>query len=159
MGLWKQKKLLQAGDKAPAFETKDLNGESRSLDQLLARGPALLCFFKVTCPTCQFTFPFLERLHQGGAPVIAVAQNGADETREFNREFGITFPALLDQDGYPISDAFGISTVPSLFLVARDGTVSVALEGFVKREMEALGRQFGIGVFRREENVPEWKAG
>jgi peroxiredoxin len=122
----------------------------------------LLAFFKVTCPVCQFALPFLERLHAAGTLAIyGISQNDGEDTREFNREFGITFPMLCDteESGFPVSDAFGISSVPTLFLVERDGTISRAVEGWRKKEIEWLGEKAGVVPFRRGENVPEWKAG
>ena len=43
----------------------------------------------------------------------------------FNQRFGVTFPTLLDlsNEDYPASNAYGITSVPSLFLVEPDGTI------------------------------------
>jgi hypothetical protein len=46
-----------------------------------------------------------------------------------------------------------------MFLVERDGTISWALSGFSRSELETLGRKFGVATFRPGESVPEWKAG
>jgi len=151
--------MLQAGDKAPEFTLPDLEGGRQSLADLVANGPVLLAFFKVSCPVCQFTLPFLERFHQSKVNVMGISQDDAALTREFNQEFGITFPALIDSRGYPASNGFGISHVPSLFLVQPDGSVSWALDGFNKRELTDLGALYGVIPFRQAEYVPEWKAG
>ena len=50
---------LSAGKTAPTFQLATTTGERLSLPEALADGPVLLAFFKVSCPTCQFTFPFL----------------------------------------------------------------------------------------------------
>jgi sulfite exporter TauE/SafE len=72
----------------------------------------------------------------------------------------VTFPALLDsQEGFEVSNAFGISTVPTLFLVERDGTVSHVVEGWQKKEIEWLGERAGVAAIRVSDNVPAWKAG
>lgn len=55
---------LAVGAKAPDFELKTLDGKRVSLNEELARGAVVLAFFKVSCPTCQYAFPFLERLHR-----------------------------------------------------------------------------------------------
>ena len=54
--------MLQAGAKTPAFELTDLSGGSQSLVAILQKGPALLAFFKSSCPVCQLTFPYLQRM-------------------------------------------------------------------------------------------------
>ena len=155
-------KLLDPGSPAPDFRLPQLDGGTVALQEILAKGPALIAFFKTTCPVCQLTFPFLERIHKGGTlPVYAVSQDDAEDTREFNREFGLTLPTLLDtgRSGYPASEAFGISSVPSAFLIERDGGIARVIVGWSKRDMESLGGLAGAQVFRQGENVPEWKAG
>lgn len=158
----KRKALPKAGETAPAFALKDLLGAERTLAGIAGEGGALLAFFKASCPVCQFTFPFLERLAAGGAMrVYGVSQDDARTTARFASEHGLTFPMLLDEEsaGYQTSNAYGITTVPSLFLVDAEGKVALSSEGFVKRELEEIGRRAGVELFRRDEYVPEWKAG
>jgi len=165
MSSTKQPELLRAGNRAPDFKLARLGEGQAELSALLANGPVLLAFFKSTCPVCQMTLPFLERVDRSRKPgsyaIYGVSQDDAETTQEFNREFGVTLPMLLDteESGYPASNAYGLSHVPSMFLVERDGTISWSLEGFVKREFEAVAAQAGVQPFRQGENVPEWKAG
>ena len=152
--------MLQAGVTAPAFTLRDLAGNEKSLDRILSSGPALLALFKVSCPVCQFAFPFLERIAtQGNLQVIAVSQDDAKSTTQFRAKLGITLPTLLDESGYPVSNAFGITTVPSLFLVEPDGLISMASEGFSKADIEEVGRRAGVIPFRPNEKIPALKAG
>ena len=162
MAAGKQPKLLDAGASVPDLRLKLLSGGEATLREIAARGPALLAFFKVSCPICQLTFPFLERLHFSGTlAVYGISQNGARDTREFNEDFGVTFPTLLDDEdsGFPASNAFGISSVPTLFLIQPGGAISHVVEGWRKKEMEFLAAKAGAAVFRQGDNVPEWKAG
>ena len=50
---------LTVGTKAPEFELKAMDGRRFILSDELAHGPVVLAFFKVSCPTCQYAFPFL----------------------------------------------------------------------------------------------------
>ncbi|HTQ55432.1 MAG TPA: TlpA disulfide reductase family protein [Bryobacteraceae bacterium] len=167
MGAFKQKEILRSGNPAPGFRLQRLQDGATVADRagLLRDGPVLLAFFKASCPVCQMTLPFLERIHRGHAPgainIYGVSQDDAETTREFCAEFRISFPMLLDteESGYPASNAYQISHVPSLFLLSPDGTVAWSLEGFNKREFQALAGQVGVTPFRAGENVPEWKAG
>jgi peroxiredoxin len=146
----KQNRILQEGARAPEVQGLGI------------KGPVLLVFFKITCPVCQFTLPFLNRIHRAGTlPVYGISQNDAADTREFNQEFGIEFPVVLDSEdaGYPASNAYGISSVPSLFLVEPDGKIGRVIEGWSRKEMEWLGGCAGAAVIRQGDNVPEWKAG
>ena len=160
---------LRSGVRAPDFALPRMeNGAvagAVELRQMLQKGPVLLAFFKSTCPVCQMTLPFLERIHRGRAPgsmeIYGVSQDDAETTQEFAGYFGIDFPLLLDTEetGYPASNAYGLSHVPTMFLIAKDGTIEWSLEGFVKREFVAVAAQAGVAPFGEGENVPEWKAG
>ena len=161
MATAKRKGLLRPGERAPEFRLPLLGGGESSLTDLIASGPVLLAFFKVSCPVCQLTFPYLERIHAAGTlPVYGVSQNGTAETRDFNRAFGVTFPTLLDPEGsFPASNAFGLANVPTLFLVERDGAVAKVIDGWSKADIQSLGAKAGANPFRDGEYVPEWKAG
>ena len=93
--------------------------------------------------------------------MYAISQDDAESTREFDQEFGITIPTLLDkeEEGYPASNAYRLSHVPSLFLVEPDGRISHAITGFDKKGLEELGRRLGKAPFEAGEYVPEWKSG
>ncbi len=148
--------MLSTGSKAPQFSLHDLEGVQHSLHNILATGPVLLVLFKISCPVCQLTLPFLNRLAGGKLQVIAISEDDASATRRFELRFGVDLPTLLDreEDGYPVSKAFGITHVPSLFLVEPDSVISFVSEGFVKADLESIGVRFG-----QEETVPAWKAG
>jgi len=144
------RKTLAAGDKVPDLRLPRLEGGEQSL---LAHTPALLAFFKISCPICQFTLPFVERLHPN-LRIYGISQDDAGDTREFNEAFHLTFPTLLDpEDDFPASNAFGITHVPTMFLIQPDGRIGRVIEGWNKNEMEQLG------ALRETDNVPAWKAG
>src|SRR5579872_3267422 len=136
------RKLLHKGARIDDFTLTRLEGGEISLREITANGPALLAFYKVNCPVCQFTFPFLQRIQSAGRlPVYGISQNCAEDTRDFNRHFGITFPTLLDTEksGFLVSNAFGISSVPTLFLLEAGGAIAQVSEGWHKNEIANLG--------------------
>src|SRR5579863_6651739 len=122
---------ILAGHQAPLFTLPDLGGASHSLKEALQKGPVVVAFFKISCPVCQFTFPFLERLYQtykGTAVTFwGVSQDDAADTAEFCEEFDITFPILIDDESsYEVSNEYALTNVPTFFLIASDGTVKVS---------------------------------
>jgi peroxiredoxin len=153
--------MLATGAKAPNVSLTGLSGSRETLAELIAKEPVLLAFYKVSCPVCQLTLPFLDRLAPGKLPVVTISQDDTSSTERFRQRFNLSRPVLFDreQDGYPASNAFGITNVPSLFLVEADGSISMAGSGFRKSDLEALGKRAGVTIFRDDENVPEWKAG
>jgi len=162
---------LATGKKAPQFELKTLDGKPFSLTEALADGPVLLAFFKVSCPVCQYTFPFLERLHkayrQKGCRLVGVSQNDAKETAAFNKEFGVTFPVLLDDTrSYPVSNAYGLTNVPTIFWIAEDGGIEVSSVGWVKADFEEISRRMAesgriapAAIFKPGDHVQDFQAG
>jgi peroxiredoxin len=164
-------KALPAGTKAPEIELKAMDGKKFSLQGELARGPVVLVFFKVSCPTCQYALPFYERLHKAygrkGVTLAGVSQNDAKDTAAFAKEFGITFPVLLDETGaYPASNAYGLTNVPSIFWVAQDGEIEISSVGWVKADFDSINRKMAEAgkvspgaVFRPGEEVRDFRAG
>lgn len=162
--MWKRRRqnVLEPGQPAPGFVLKCLEGDPTSLEQTLQKGPVLLVFFKIGCPVCQMTFPYLERMAANPAiQIVGISQDEAGHTRQFNQRFGVTFSTLLDAsaEGYPASNAYGITSVPSFFLVEQDGILSRCFQGFSKRDLEQLGERMQIQPFRPDEKVPELRPG
>lgn len=163
---------LEAGVSAPEIKLPLLNGKEFSLDQARKRGPVVAAFFKVNCPICQLAFPYLERLHKayGGSErftLVGISQNDAAETKDFNRKFGVTFPTLLD-DGrkYPASNAYGLTNVPSIFLISPEGEVEFSSVGWSKLDFEQLNGKLAEisdisprALFKPGEQVADFKAG
>ena len=140
---------LTSGNKAPLFALRRLEGGQQSLTDLLAGGPALIAFFKVSCPTCQLTLPYLDRFHEqagGRFRVAAISQDKDRPTAAFREEFTLAMPLLLDEEdrGYPASNAFGITHVPSIYLVEPSGEIAEFHEGFDKAALEQLGEKLGV---------------
>jgi len=162
---------LTAGAKAPDFELKALDGRSFVLHDDLMSGPVVLAFFKAGCPTCQYTFPFLERLERAyghkGVRIIGDSQNDPRQTAAFTKEFGVTFPVLLDDThSYPASNAYGLTNVPSIFWIAQDGEIEVSSVGWSKadfneinRKMAEAGKLAPAAVFQPGEDVRDFRAG
>jgi peroxiredoxin len=170
IGSSKNMTTIVAGQNAPDFSLKAIDGTEYSLAKLLRRGPVFVSFFKVSCPVCQFTFPFLERLHQryGGKEVafLGISQDNPRATKEFADEYGVTFPMVLDAEGYPASNAYGLTTVPSSFLIDTGGSVKIASLGFNRKELEEIAAELSergkipaAALFRPGESVPARRPG
>lgn len=162
---------LSVGRAAPDFQLKTLDGQSFSLQDALARGPVILLFFKVSCPTCQYALPFYERLFQAykgrNLTVVGVSQNNPEDTKAFAKEFGITIPLLLDDTiTYPVSNAYGLTNVPTVFWIESDGEIAVSSVGWAKPDFENINRRMAeagaiapVYVFRAGEDVRDYRGG
>jgi peroxiredoxin len=148
-----------------------MDGGRFLLREELGRGPLVLAFFKVGCPTCQYAFPFLERLERayghGGVRIIGISQNDPKKTAAFTKEFGVTFPVLLDDtETYPVSNAYGLTNVPTMFWIAPDGEIELSSVGWLKadfleisRRMAESGKIQPAAVFQAGEEVRDFRAG
>lgn len=162
--------MIASGNQAPPTELLDTDGKRVTVAGLLKKGPVVAAFYKISCPVCQLTFPFLERLHKayGSERVsfLGISQDDAGDSKEFAAEYGITFPSLVDTDGYPVSNAYAITNVPSIFLIAPDGEILACVTGFDKKGLENISAEVGkhlsrppAAVFQPGENVPDYKPG
>jgi peroxiredoxin len=167
----KRLSTLPSGEPAPAISLKDINGQTVSLEEALKKGPVVAAFFKISCPTCQFTFPFLERMYEtygnSNFTLLGISQNDARDTREFGQEFGVKFPLLVDdEDSFTVSNEYGITNVPSIFLISQDGKIQERSVGFGKRDLENIAKEAArvtgkaaAPLFKPGEVVPEHKPG
>src|SRR5271157_1859582 len=162
--------VLKAGKPAPHFGLSAIDGKKHSLQEGLKHGPVLAAFFKVACPVCQYTFPFLERLYQqlrsSGVQIWGISQDGVGDSERFAGEYSVTFPILIDDYPYKLSRQYGLEEVPSIFLIAPEGFIAIESEGFVKRDLleiqMSLAQTLSASVaalFQPSEKVPEYKPG
>lgn len=162
---------LSSGTQAPTFTLPTVDGNLFSLKDALGRGPVLLAFFKVSCPVCQFAFPFIERIYKASAgknvTIVGVSQNDKKDTLAFMKQFGVTFPVLLeDTKNYDVSNSYRLTNVPSFFWIAPDGEIELSSVGWVRKDIEDIGRKAGRSngnvapaLFQAHEEVPDFRAG
>src|SRR5271167_1805512 len=159
---------LTAGTSAPDFKLQSMDGKQFSLRDSLTRGPVVAAFFKISCPVCQYALPFLERIYKahGGknVTIVGVSQNSKKDTAGFIKEFGVTFPVLLDDTNtYPASNAYGLTNVPTIFWIGQDGEIEISCVGWDRKEIEEINRKAaelnGEGakpVFLSDEQIPDF---
>jgi len=93
----------RAGDTLDPFTLIDAEGHALASADLLAKGPAVLVFFRFGgCPACNIALPYYQEtlwptLHAAGIPLLAVsAQTPVD--RGPTLRHGLTFPTFTDPD-------------------------------------------------------------
>jgi thiol-disulfide isomerase/thioredoxin len=88
-------------------------------------GPVALVFYKVTCPVCQMAAPKIDAMARSyPGRVVGVGQDPTDELERFGREFRMDIGAVVDVPPYDVSNAYGIETVPTLFVIDGAGVVA-----------------------------------
>jgi peroxiredoxin len=161
---------LKSGSKASDVNLPLVGGGTFSLREALSEGRVALAFFKVSCPVCQYAFPYYERfsrkLKAKGLTFVGVSQDNERDTLDFAKEFGVTFPIALDRpDRYPVSSAYGLTNVPTLFVVNGAGFIDHSIVSWSRSDMEDLYKEFWdsatarVPIFEAGEKVADFKAG
>lgn len=158
--------LLEPGRQLPPIALRDDRGRPASPPS----GPALYGFFKTTCPTCEFAWPYFERVSRlasgGRLSALSVSQDDPPATARFYEGLGISLPTLYDPDPWEASARLGLESVPSFLLVSESGALEDFSAGFQRHKMEEyadlaarLSGRPAPALFLPGENVPAWKPG
>lgn len=125
---------------APDF-TLPTSSETVSLHNL--RGKIVYVdFWASWCGPCRQSFPWMATLFDRYADkdLVIIAVN-LDKTREAANAFLGSYPApftvAFDPDG-KIAEEFGVTAMPSSFIVNRDGAIVYAHEGFQESKGNAI---------------------
>src|SRR5271166_3603895 len=153
---------LSTGVRAPGFTLSTVQGKPVTLDEALQKGPVVLAFFKVSCPVCQYAFPFFERMFQANrdshVSFLGVSQDKAKDTEAFIKEFGVTFPVVLDDaKHYAVSNAYGLTNVPTLFYIAPSGEIEISSVSWSKADVEAVNLK--LAALRQQSPAVLWREG
>lgn len=156
---------LEPGAPFPPLALRD--GRGKPIDAPASE--TLYAIFKTTCPTCELTWPFLERIRKASASglrILAVSQDDPGTTAQFNRRLGIGLETAFDLDPWTASDDLGVTNVPTLFRVSAKGVVEETIVGFDRARMEGLSKRAAAlageparPLFRADEHVPAIKPG
>lgn len=133
---------LEAGAVAPNFSLMDLSGQHRTLGELTEDGLLMTVFYKVGCGTCKFSAPYFEKFYQAykgrkGFQLWGVSQDTTEDTKAYLQEYGAAFPNLLDETHWVSAD-FGLTNVPALFLIDREGKILTGCVGFSRFDLNSM---------------------
>jgi peroxiredoxin len=160
----------EAGAQAPDFTLKDSDNQPHSLDSLKQDGLLLAAFYKVGCGTCKFSTPYFEKFYQAykdkaGFQFWGVSQDTAEDTSAYMEEYNASFPNLLDETYWTSAD-YGLTNVPTLFLINRDGEILQSSVGFSREDMntmsEAVAGHLGeetVIISPPDDGAPDLKPG
>jgi peroxiredoxin/outer membrane lipoprotein-sorting protein len=132
---------------APDVELKTLDGEKVRISELKGK-PVLLDFWASWCGPCRRELPSIVKLHEEfkekGLVVLGVNDEGKKDAASYTREAHLTFPTL-DDSGYKAHRAYRVRSIPSVFLIDRDGNVVKFFKG-ARSEGELRTALRGVGL-------------
>ncbi len=143
---------------APNFALKDADGRTVQLSDYHGK-VILLNFWATWCGPCEIEIPwfidFERQLKGQGFVVIGISMDdeGWPVVRPFISRFGVNYPVLLGNDS--IGQLYGgIDSLPTTFLVDREGRIAAVHVGLVSKSryendiktvLEGPQRSAGIG--------------
>lgn len=142
----KGKKQAMKGDEAPDFTLSDLTGSDVCMSDL--RGKVVLIEFWATwCPPCRESIPAMneiyKRYNEKGLVILGISvdkgQNVAEDLRAFVREYSILYPVLIDSKN--INNLYGVYSIPTTFLIDKDGKVILKNIGFSPELEDKLSKE------------------
>lgn len=114
---------------APQIQSKTLQGQAVDLHQADKR-PVLLHFWASWCPICSLEQDSIEALSKDFNVITIAMQSGEnDEVSQHLMENNLTFPVINDPNGL-ISQSYGISGVPSSFIIDDKNLIRFAESGY-----------------------------
>ena len=143
-------------NKTPAidFELKDQYGKTHKLSDYKGK-VVFLNFWATWCPPCKMEMPDIQKIYekyekQGEESEVVVLSLAAPNTQDekdidgieaFLEENGYTYPVLMDDGGYTFG-AYRISSLPTTFMIDKEGNVFGYVQGGLTQEaMESIIEQ------------------
>ncbi len=132
---------LEKGNLAPDFELRSVDGKTMKLSSL--RGKKVIVNFWATwCPPCRLEMPEMEKFYtknkNEGIEILAVNLTKAEKNRAdvpaFMKEFGITFPVLLDENS-DVAQLYEVSSIPASFIIDTQGVIREKIVGPMTRDL------------------------
>jgi thiol-disulfide isomerase/thioredoxin len=138
----REKVVVKVGDTPPDVFGKDEEGQQISLAALRGK-VVILTFWTSWCPYCLKELPILESIQEkaGKAQLAVIAVNSREDRQTYRtlvrhlKQFQFTMTG--DWRGV-VSDAYGISSIPHMFFIDRDGKVARVYKGYSEESLPGM---------------------
>lgn len=128
-GGWFMETSAMAGDNAPSFSLRDMNGQQVNLSDYDGK-VVLVNFWATWCGPCQAEMPHLQQMYTDlesqGFVVLAISTDNARDVSKVKpliKRNRYTFPVLLDKDSAVLNQYNPESTLPYNVLINKEGQV------------------------------------
>lgn len=125
------------------FTLQDPDGRPVRLSDLKGN-VVVLSFWATWCPPCREEIPHLDAMNKRyqGKPVRILGANvdrqGAD-LKQWLAEQKLSFPVVADVGG-KVSEQYGVSGIPTLLVIDKEGKIRHRTEGFDPQIEETVGK-------------------
>lgn len=139
---------VSVGSKSPSFKVATLDGKSMGLADLMGK-PSVIFFWASWCPHCRNELPAAERMYKEFGPkgvnFLGLSMDSdSDAAKRIVRDDKISFPMAIIGPGNDLVKSYGITGIPSVFVLDKDGIVKARFAGevaesTVRAELAKLG--------------------
>ena len=128
---------------APDFELKTLDGDKVHLADLRGH-PVMLSFWASWCGPCRHELPGLAKIYEEykdkGLVILGINDEGKGAARKYSEQAKLTFQTL-DDGNLKAHRLYKVHSIPTIFLIDKNGKVVVFLKG--SREPEKIKASLG----------------
>jgi len=146
---------VNAGEVAPGFSLKDVNGNAVTLNSLKGK-VVFLTFWATWCPSCKEELPDLNNLQQKyadkGFTVLSICIESSETVvATYLKKHPVTFSVLVDKEG-AAAEAFRFSGLPASFLIGKDGLIRYKHSGYDKGSFTLIEQEIADLLKIRKSN-------
>jgi peroxiredoxin len=138
------------GKPAPDFALAGLDGRRVALADFRGKKKLVVSFWASWCAPCRMEMPelraFYKKAHKADSDFDFVAIGIDDErapVEDFARQSDLPFPVVWDR-GQKTATAYGVESIPHLFVIDRDGTFLYSHTGFDVGLEPVLASMLGV---------------
>ncbi|MBN8210106.1 TlpA family protein disulfide reductase [Bacillus sp. NTK071] len=129
---------IKEGQIAPNFKLQTLDEETVQLSDY--RGERVIINFWATwCPPCRAEIPDFQKLYEKkDVEILAVnlteTEESTEEVKGFIKEFGMTFPVLMDVSS-DVSTTYQVRAYPTSYMIDSDGRIQFVAMGALNYDL------------------------
>ena len=131
------------GDSVPSFRARTLDGAQTVSNEDLKGKVVFVDFWASWCAPCLKSLPEFEQLQtsfSGRDDVVVLAINLDENPKDadkFLSTLDVSYQILADRDG-KIPESFGVSTMPSSFVIDKEGVIRYVHKGYKSGDVSKI---------------------